>query len=229
MAGETAVLVSQEKHGGGESMTLYKITGLNGEAIHGGNGKWSLPKGRKPGAWMPAIDNIQPCERGYHLVSDVQLLAWLAVGIVWEAEGRGKFIQCNDKSVWPEARLLRKVGALTQKSLRLFAADCAERVLPIFEKEFPNDDRPRRAIKAARDFARGKISDAARAAARAAAGAAARAAARAAAWAAARDAALYAARAAQNVQLEALLMKLEPQAGRRLANLEYVRRLGAGR
>jgi hypothetical protein len=67
--------------------------------------------------------------------------------------------------------------------------------LPIFEKEFPNDDRPRRAIKAARDFARGKISDAARAAAGAAAWAAAWAAAGAAAWDA-RDAAWAAARAA---------------------------------
>ncbi len=106
--------------------------------------------------------------------------------------------------------LVLKENLLDDKQLRLFAADCAEHVLPIFEKEYPNDDHPRLAIQAARDFANGKISkqelDAARDAARAAARAAARddawaavwdaawAAARDDAWAAARDAARAAAR-----------------------------------
>jgi len=108
------------------------------------------------------------------------------------------------------------------KEIRLFAADCAEMVLPIYEKAYSDDKRPRLAIQAARDYANGLItmeelraaasdaaSDAAWAAAsdaasdaawaaRAAASAAARDAARDAAWAArdaARDAA-WAARAA---------------------------------
>lgn len=71
------------------------------------------------------------------------------------------------------------------KELRLFAADCAEMVLPIYEKQFPNDDRPRKAIQAARDYANGLITDAASAAA----WAAARTTARTAAWDAAWDAA----------------------------------------
>jgi hypothetical protein len=92
--------------------------------------------------------------------------------------------------------------------MRLMAADFAEAALPIYEKKYPKDDRPRKAIKAARDFANGKITaqeraaagdaawDAARAAARAAAGDAAWDAARAAAGAAAGDASWDAARAA---------------------------------
>jgi hypothetical protein len=36
---------------------------------------------------------------------------------------------------------------------RLFAADCAERVLPLFEHEFPDEKWPRRTIEAARWFA----------------------------------------------------------------------------
>ena len=106
------------------------------------------------------------------------------------------------------------------KVMRLMAADFAEAVLPIYEKKYPNDDRPRKAIKAARDFANGKIivtdrdaardaawaaawvawdatgdaaGDAAWDAARAAAGAAAWTAAGDAAWAAAWDAARAAA------------------------------------
>jgi len=38
-----------------------------------------------------------------------------------------------------------------------WAADCAERVLPYFEEAFPDDDRPRKTIEAARAWARGEI------------------------------------------------------------------------
>lgn len=80
-----------------------------------------------------------------------------------------------------------------RKALAVWAADCAEHVLPLFEKEHPQDDRPHRAIEAARAFARGEIrvgvarsaALAAHAAARAATAPAAIAAARAAGHAAA--------------------------------------------
>ncbi|MGG7508815.1 putative immunity protein, partial [Plantibacter sp. YIM 135249] len=36
-----------------------------------------------------------------------------------------------------------------------WAADCAERVLPVFEAEAPDDDRPRDAIARAREFSAG--------------------------------------------------------------------------
>jgi hypothetical protein len=44
-----------------------------------------------------------------------------------------------------------------QRSLALWAADCAEHVLPFFEEKHPQDDRPRRAIEAARAWVRGEI------------------------------------------------------------------------
>ena len=46
---------------------------------------------------------------------------------------------------------------LKHKSLALWAAKCAKRVLPYFESVYPKDDRPRKAIEAARLWARGKI------------------------------------------------------------------------
>lgn len=51
-------------------------------------------------------------------------------------------------------------GALddkTHQSLALWAAACAERVLSLFEKENPDDNRPAEAIDAARAWARGDI------------------------------------------------------------------------
>lgn len=38
-----------------------------------------------------------------------------------------------------------------RRIISLFAGDCAERVLPIFERQRPNDERPRRAIEVARN------------------------------------------------------------------------------
>ena len=86
-----------------------------------------------------------------------------------------KIIETNgiEDAIWA----LRTVEG-KDKELRLFAADCAEMVLPIYENQYPNDDRPRKAIQAARDYANGLITAAACAAARAAASDAARAATR---------------------------------------------------
>jgi len=70
---------------------------------------------------------------------------------------------------------------------RFIAADCAELALPIYEREYPGDTRPRQAIEAARAFARGEIDAAASDAASASASAAwaAASASASAAWAAA--------------------------------------------
>jgi hypothetical protein len=43
------------------------------------------------------------------------------------------------------------------RSQAFATADSAERVLPYFEAAFPDDDRPRKAIEAARAWARGEI------------------------------------------------------------------------
>ena len=167
-------------------MTLYKVLDENRQSMNGGSATWT------PGEWMPAITDLVACKRGYHLCRESDLIYWLGPAI-WEAEARGAEIVQDDKIVVAEARIIRQVETWNETTARLFAADCAERVLPIFEKQYPDDKRPRLAIEAARAFARGEITAAARAAAWAAAGAAARdaawATAGAAAWATARDAA----------------------------------------
>jgi Immunity protein Imm5 len=106
-----------------------------------------------------------------------------------------------DDTIWAMRAVQGK-----DKEIRLFAADCAELVLNIYERDYPDDNRPRLAIHAARDYANGLItreeltasSDAARDAARASSDAAWNAAwaASAAAWDAARDAARAASDAA---------------------------------
>ena len=87
----------------------------------------------------------------------------------------------------------KRLDEQDHRSLVLWAADCAEHVLPYFEGKYPKDDRPRKALEAGRAWVRGEITMsearaaalAAHAAARDADNAAARAAARAAGHAAA--------------------------------------------
>jgi hypothetical protein len=49
------------------------------------------------------------------------------------------------------------VGDDIHRQLAYWAADCAERVLPIFELAHPDDHRPRDAIEAARAWMRGDL------------------------------------------------------------------------
>ena len=140
-------------------MKWYKVVAADGSSVNGGSGRWALPTADGPGAWMPPVASPVACERGYHLTDAAHLLGWLRTGAaVYEAEGRGAADNQSDKTAFAEARLLRLVGVASEKVLRLYAADCAEHVLPLFEKRYPNDARPREAIAAARAFARGEIS-----------------------------------------------------------------------
>jgi hypothetical protein len=46
----------------------------------------------------------------------------------------------------------KKYNREDQRSMAIWAADCAERVLPFFEKAYPKDKRPRAAIEACRTW-----------------------------------------------------------------------------
>jgi hypothetical protein len=60
----------------------------------------------------------------------------------------------------PRFITIRRGGSLTDadhQALALWAADCAEHVLPVFEAVRPDDPRPRDAIELARRWARGDV------------------------------------------------------------------------
>jgi len=62
----------------------------------------------------------------------------------------------------PDDRLwvVLRTQLIDDVTMRLFACDCAEHVLPIWEKAHPQDDRPKRAIEIARKYAHGEASKA---------------------------------------------------------------------
>jgi len=148
--------------------------------------QWPVPNG-KPGTWVRVRGGLIECQHGVHACTLEQSLAWLQAE-AYVIELGGRVIDGGDKLLARSGRLIRRIEGWNVRTARLFAADCAEHVLPVFEKKRPRNDRPRRAIATARAFAEGKASHDDLNAARAGARATARAGAGAAAWDAAGDA-----------------------------------------
>lgn len=170
--------------------TRYKFlrTGYKSEI---GDHKW------KVGKWYEYDGDIEMCESGFHCSKGIyQAFSHVQGEILAEVEVAGKHEVQDDKEVWEKMRVVRS-WKWTKKDSILFAIFAARLVLKNFEKEFPCDDRPRKAIEAAEAYAKNptkKNREAAKAAESAAESAAwvaesVAGAAWAAAWAAARSAA----------------------------------------
>ena len=163
-------------------------------------------------AWGEGVTHrLTPCERPEMCSGDV-LHAYTSLNVaflmnpmhagisdprVFEAEGEivvsdSLKVGCFSLTTTKEISAPAWVGSAVENRVRvLFAVLCAESVLHLFEEKYPNDDRPRNAIEAARNYIGTNEYDAANAAN--AANAADAAAYAAAAYAAAADAAAYAA------------------------------------
>ena len=131
--------------------------------------------------------NIRLCKYGYHSSPSLWDALAYAPGPMACLVKISKPLATDDeqnkrKAVSASRTLIKAVNV--ERELRLFACDCAERVLHIYEKKVPNDKRARTTIEVARKFADGKATKEELAAAGAAAGDAASAAAGAGAWAA---------------------------------------------
>ena len=49
-------------------------------------------------------------------------------------------------------RINHQIFQPDKKALALWALDCAERVLPLFEAKYPHDKRPRKALETLKDW-----------------------------------------------------------------------------
>ena len=147
-----------------EQERLWKVLNADGTPCHGGTGKWKLPAKDGPGGWMPPIQgDLVPCENGYHLCRKQNLVYWLSGVLLYEAECRGECVAVHGpdgKLVVREARLLREVDTWMRQTRGLWACDCAEHVLPIYEAGHPGDGRVRNCIEVTRRFIRGKATEA---------------------------------------------------------------------
>jgi hypothetical protein len=128
----------------------YKF--LNGrEATHVSGYRYRL------GQWREVKGPLVACQNGLHLLHPEHLSLWIARDL-FVAEYEGELLDAGDKIVVRRARIVEHLKGWNERTMQLAACDFAERVLPIFEAQFPNDDRPRLAIQAGRDYANGLIS-----------------------------------------------------------------------
>ena len=139
-------------------MTLYKFLNEDGTSCNGGSGRYHLPTDEEPGEWMPSIEGeLVPCTNGYHVCREQDLVRWIGPAL-FIAEAGNERIVCDSKIVVRDVRLVRRLDGWNAQSARMFACDCAERVLHLFEERLPDDKRPRACIETARRFALGEAS-----------------------------------------------------------------------
>ena len=138
------------------------------------------------GEWTERVTDVRLCERGYHTLAPAGLLEYAQDGdsiVRCKRRGIGEFDR--DKATNERVMPVEVVGIVTERALRLTAADCAESALRLYAARYAGDPTLEVVIHTVRAFAHGGATRDEMAAARAGALDGARAG----AWDAARDAA----------------------------------------
>jgi len=156
----------------------YKFLRLKGKTIISDSGEqeWTI------GEWYTAEGKLELCKNGFHCSKKMrEAFSYVQGEVFATVEVKGKHESDMDKEVWQKMRIVEAYKWTNKQSVEL-SIYAAELVLENFEKQFPNDTRPRDAIEAAKkvlEHDTKKNRDAARSAAESA-----RSAARSAAWSA---------------------------------------------
>jgi hypothetical protein len=87
---------------------------------------WHLPKGSRPGKWMPKVE-VRMCDSGYHVCTIDQLRTWIAPAI-YVVEVRGDHVEDMSKSAWAQARLVRRIEGWGIAEMVEWAQRCAGHV-----------------------------------------------------------------------------------------------------
>lgn len=107
------------------------------------------------GKTLSASGPLCLCENGMHASLDILDALHYAPGpILSLVKLSGFIIRGSDKVCARHRKHLRVVDITPQ--LQKFALWCAEEVLPIFEKQYPTDNRPKNCIEITRNFLKGK-------------------------------------------------------------------------
>lgn len=125
-----------------KTKTLYKFlrTGLKSNS---GDHTWEMDK------WYHE-DKVEICDKGFHASkTPLQAFSYVAGEIVAQVEVSGESEIQDDKESWSYMRIIKAYHWKRIDSIAL-AIYAAELVLHIFEEEYPEDDRPRKAIEAAK-------------------------------------------------------------------------------
>ena len=120
--------------------------------------KWVMRK------WFHQNGKLIMCENGFHASEKIlDAMSYVIPGWICMAKVKGESIYSDDKSVHSDMMIVERRKWTKEMSVEL-AIFAAELVLPIFEKEYPDDKRPANAIAAAKAYLRNPSSAAGEAA-----------------------------------------------------------------
>jgi len=95
---------------------------------------------------------LKLCHSGLHCSKEInQAFSFVQGEILAQVECSGKHLEEEDKDAWQKMKIVKAWKWQKEDSVAL-AIFCAELVIDIFEKEYPDDKRPREAIKAAKKW-----------------------------------------------------------------------------
>jgi len=120
--------------------------------------RWkSLPLNMQPNGflftsfkWYKYKGQLEMCRSGFHCSKNIiDAMSYVDCGWLAKVEVKGKQLVQEDKECWGEMKIVKRWKWTKPMSIRL-AIYAAELVLRDFEKEYPDDKRPRSAIEAAK-------------------------------------------------------------------------------
>lgn len=99
----------------------YKVIDANNRSCHGGDFDWTpyLPKGKRPGKWTPAIENVEICVTGYHVTQYWNM--WYPVSDV-------RIFECNVKGL-----IFNKIPGVVKKEV-CERIQLIKEIFPLFDK-----------------------------------------------------------------------------------------------
>ena len=113
----------------------------------------------KIGKWVHQDGPLYICHNGLHCsIYPDQAFSYVGGEILAVVQTKGKSIIKEDKECWTDMKIV-KAWKWTKKDSIDLAIYAAELVIDIYEKEYPNDDRPRKAIESAKSYRNNQTKD----------------------------------------------------------------------
>lgn len=125
---------------------MWKFLNQKGKAIvsEHGNLKWKI------GEWQHCDGDMKCCENGLHASKTIyHAFSYVQGSVLAKVEVKGKHHDESDKSAYSDMRIV-EAYKWTKKDSVALSIFTAEMCLKEFEKLYPDDDRPRKAIDATR-------------------------------------------------------------------------------
>jgi hypothetical protein len=102
------------------------------------------------GQWYQIDGRPAACKRGFHCSPRIlDAFSYVHGTVLAEVEAKGECDHDGNKSAYQSMRIIR-AWRFTKKDAVAFAIFAAEQVIGIFEAKRPGDERPRKAIEAAK-------------------------------------------------------------------------------